>query len=123
MKKRSFILLEVIIAISIAGIALVWMMKSTSSSMQKQLQAIHKIDSERLMEVAFFDALLMLKKQPQTDLDIQEGENYFRRKLSTTRTRPKTDKNNIDWQQITIETSFPKLSKKDKFVLVYSKKV
>ncbi len=61
--KRPFILLEVLIAIGIASIALSWIITSSSRHMHKQMETVSRIDQQRFFELQFFDCLLELRKQ------------------------------------------------------------
>ena len=122
MKKRRFILLEVIIALSLAGMALFWLVKSTSLTLKKQLRAVHQIEAERLMEIAFFNALVRFQAKP-TELDEYVlGDGTYSCKVKLRKTSEKTSINDEVFEKFTITASFASLKKKGQFTLLFKSK-
>ena len=102
-RKRPFILLEVLIAIGIASIALSWIITSSSKQMHKQMEAAARIDRQRLFELEFFDCFYELRKQKS-----------FNPRLAKTcqESKIKTMRDGKSWKTLKIVLKDPKLKLK-----------
>ena len=127
--KRSFVLLEVMIAISLFTMISTWTYRSLARHFHEQLMDLRRIESQRLAELTFFTYLDEWVHsgsfdEPMIQFDSVQSLSLSEQTLTRNVTITSTDirvHNDHEIKKITLKIHYPELETKMQFPLVISR--
>ncbi len=126
MRKRPFVLLEILIATGIVTICFTLLFSTTSTHLKKQMHTLKLIEVERLAGLTYFDCLYQMASHgtfSTQSVELDSSQLIFKgrglkRNISTKSTNILTDRNGSEWKKLTFTVHYPELKIKMRYPLI-----